>query len=134
MRRSFWQLRSATACRLVPNHPAQPIADTRENDDVGREHGAAQQRYLLLQRLAFGHAVGSRAQAALDEAHQRNVSQRRNDRADDGSDEPASDRSIMPLLRHFAINPPYCKTPATIATIARESGRKTFQPSRMSWS
>jgi hypothetical protein len=40
----------------------------------------------------------------------------------------------MPLLRHFAINPPYCKTPATIATIASESGKNTFQPNRMSWS
>src|SRR5262245_12878275 len=47
---------------------------------------------------------------------------------------PPSDRSIMPCPRHFGVSPPYCKTPATIATMASETGRNTFQPSRISWS
>jgi hypothetical protein len=38
----------------------------------------------------------------------------------------------MPDSDHFGANPEYCKTPATIATMASDSGRKTFQPSRMS--
>ena len=42
---------------------------------------------------------------------------------------PASERSINP---HVGASPPNCNTAATIATIASESGRNTFQPSRIS--
>jgi hypothetical protein len=40
---------------------------------------------------------------------------------------------IMPLLRHFASSPPYCKTPATIATIASESWQEDLpaQPHKL---
>ena len=43
----------------------------------------------------------TRAQTALDEGEERNVSQRRNDRADDGSDEPGK-RQI-----HHAVAPSF---------------------------
>src|SRR4029079_4722800 len=99
MGRSFRALGSTAACRSVPHHPAEPIADAREHDDIGGEHGAAQQRYLLLERLAFGTAVRARAQTALHEIDERNIDQRRNDRTDDGTEEPGKrqiDHAVAP--------------------------------------
>src|SRR5262244_595758 len=100
MAQSFRALRFASACPSVPDHPAEPVADARKHDDVGREHGPAQQGGLLLETLALVGAPGggARAQAALDEGDERNVGQRRNDRPMTAPMSPASDRSIMPLL------------------------------------
>src|SRR5262249_54319341 len=35
---------------------------------------------------------------------------------------------------HLGVHPASCSTAATIATMASESGRNTFHPSRISWS
>src|SRR5215831_11443908 len=134
MAQSFQAPRFASACPSVPDHPAKPVADARKHDDVGREHGPAQQRGLPLETLALVGAAGggARAQAAFDEGDERNVGQRRNDRADDGSDEPGKRQIHHAVAPSFRDQSPYCKTPATIATIASESGKNTFQPNRMS--
>src|SRR5258708_38267662 len=103
MAQSFRTLGSATACPLVGHHRAEPVAEARKDDDIDREHGPPQEGGLLLEALALVGAPGgnARTQTALDEGEERNVSQRRNDRADDGSDEPGK-RQI-----HHAVAPSF---------------------------
>src|SRR5260370_42342786 len=103
MAQSFRPLGSATACPLVGHHRAEPVAEARKDDDIDREHGPPQEGGLLLEALALVGAPGgnARAQTALDEGEERNVSPRRNDRAYDGSDEP-DNRQV-----HHAVAPSF---------------------------
>jgi hypothetical protein len=48
-----------------------------------------------------------------------------------GNSEAGSDNSMPSSCLHFGAHPATCKTAATIATIASEIGKKTFQPSRI---
>src|SRR6516164_9457446 len=123
---SFQALGSATACPSVRNHRTEPVTDARKHDDIGREHGPAQQGGLLLEALALVGAPGgsARAQTTLDEGEQRNVSQRRHDRADDGSDEPGKRQIYHAVAPSFREESP----------VLQDAGDDRDQPKRMSWS
>src|SRR5262249_47394931 len=103
MAQSFRALGSA-AGPLIGDQRAEPVADARKHDDIDREHGPAQQGGLLLEALALVGAPGgnARAQTALDEGEERNVSQRRNDRANDGSDEPGKRQNHNDVAPSFS--------------------------------
>src|SRR4029078_10281296 len=135
MAQSFRAAHAAAASRSAPDHLAEPVAEAGQDNDVDREHRPAQQGNFPFQCVALLRARGgiARPEAALGECHKGPVGHCGRQVPRTAPRRPASDRSIMPLSRHFCTSAQYCKTPATIATMASESGRNTFQPSPISW-
>src|SRR5947199_6503074 len=87
---TFRIMRFAAPAHSARDHVAEPIADAAKHDHVDREHSSSQQRHLLLEGLSLPVARGriARAKAALDEAHERSIDQRRQYKAADRAEEP----------------------------------------------
>src|SRR5437773_1288829 len=87
---TFRTIRSVPTCHSAPDLGAEPVADAAKRDHVDREHGATQQRYLLLEGRALRTARRgvARAKSAFDECKQRSIGWRRQDEADDRAEEP----------------------------------------------
>ena len=106
------------------------MAMSDPEDQPARDGELLLERCALLQRLR----TGLRAQTALDHADRRHVDARPQPPfRQDAPSQAGSEYSMLPSV-HFGAHPVTCSTPATIATMASEIGRNTFQPSRINWS
>ena len=82
-------------------------------------------------RVGLGRVRG--AQMPLHDTDAGNINRDGNDHPAERAKQAGNDNS-MPSSDHCGAQPVICSTPATIATMASEIGKNTFQPSRINWS
>src|SRR5215510_2317794 len=123
-------------CPLSTDRAAEPVAESGKHHDVDPEHQPPQERQLAREFFPFrrGLRAVKLAQPVLDHRDDHPVVDHPDDDTDKRADESRERILHLPSPAYLGASLVNCSTAATIATMASESGRNTFQPSRISWS